>query len=438
MSSVLKKIQEMLTRAPTSGVATPNSRAFFDTSSIPLADVMKLYERDPTCKSSIDLLAASTVGIGFYTTVNENYEKAKEAKAVVDKFCEDVNLDGLLNDMAKPLIGCGNDFWLKLKPDKLTDTLRMPIDAVQRIGLSKVETLQLPYKVTDYQLKSTYGGSSGNELKPDAVIHWRLNSDGTSGFGVGLLQVLLHTLQVGSDDKKRPAVAWMKAKIERIMPKIFEKYAGPDVLASLENVDEETCKKFEQAIKNRDEEGTWLFYNKKIDLKPVTIDPRMGFAYYVDHIINQFYLGCETPLPRLFSTPGFTEASANAALDLQDMLIKPVQRYVKRQTEREIFAVVLAQNDFDPVKAQVRLNWNASKAPQPNMADILKAAELGIIRADEFRKNATKFGWELWDVESATAPAKQQPASLEALHGRKGAGRYLVVDLGKNGEPAKS
>jgi hypothetical protein len=29
----------------------------------------------------------------------------------------------------------------------------------------------------------------------------------------------------------------MKAKIERIMPKIFEKYAGPDVLALLERAE---------------------------------------------------------------------------------------------------------------------------------------------------------------------------------------------------------
>ena len=352
MSNIVRKIREVLSYAPASGVAKPNGRVFYDTSSIPLIDVMKLYDRDPTCKSSVDLLAASTVGMGFYTTVDEKYAKAKEAKAVVDNFCEDVNLDMLLNDMAKPLIGCGNDFWLKLSPDKLTDTLRMPIDAVQRIGLSSVPSFKLPYKVTGYQISGTYGGTAGNELKPEAVTHWRLNSDGTSGYGVGLLQVLLHTLMIGQD--RRPAIAWMKAKIERIMPKIFEKYAGPDVLAMLEGVDEETCKKFEQAIKNRDEEGSWLFYNKKIDVKPVTIDPRAGFSYYVEHILNQFYLGCETPLPRLFSTPGFTEASANAALDLQDMLIKPAQRYVKRQTEREIFAVLLSQNGFDPVKAQVQ------------------------------------------------------------------------------------
>ena len=113
---------------------------------------MKLYDRDPTCKSSVDLLAASTVGMGFYTTIDEKYDKASEAKAVVDKFCEDVNLDRLLNDMAKPLIACGNDFWLKLTPEHLTDTVRMPIDATQRIGLSTVPTLKIPYKVTGYQL----------------------------------------------------------------------------------------------------------------------------------------------------------------------------------------------------------------------------------------------------------------------------------------------
>ncbi len=398
MSKVFKKIREVLSYAPASGVASPKGRVFFDTSCIPLADVMKLYERDPTCKASVDLLAASTVGMGFYTTVDEKYEKASEAKAAVDVFCEDVNLDGLLNDMAKPLIGCGNDFWLKLTPEKLIDAVRMPIDAVQRIGLSSVPDLKIPYKVTGYQLKSTYSGSAGNELKPEAVIHWHLSSDVPSGFGVGLLQVLLHTLSNDSD--KRPAYSWMKAKIERIMPRIFEKYAGPDVLAYLEKADATTIKQFEVAIKNRPEEGAWLFYNKPCEVKPVTIDPRaQGFVYYIDHIVNQFYLGCETPLPRLFSTPGFTEASARAALDLQDMLIKPVQRYIKRQVEREIFAVIVAQSGYDADKAKVRLNFGSPETPELVPADLIRATELKFIRAEEFRKNAVKFGWELWDAQ---------------------------------------
>ena len=404
MSNVLRKIREVLSYAPASGVASPKDRVFFDTSCIPLEDVMKLYDRDPTCKSSVDLLAASTVGMGFYTTVDAKYEKSAEAKAAVDRFCEDVNLDGLLNDMAKPLIACGNDFWLKLTPERLADTLRMPIDSVQRIGLSSVPTLKIPYKVTGYQLQAIYSGNAGNELKPEAVIHWRLNGDVPSGFGVGLLQVLLHTLTVDTD--KRPSYAWMKAKIEKILPNIFKKYAGPDVVVQLEGQKEDTIKKYESAIKNRPEEGQWLFSGaKSVGVYPVSIDPRARFEYYIDHMVNQFYLGCETPLPRLFSTPGFTEASARAALDLQDMLIKPVQRYVKRQVEREIFLPVVTQAGFDAAKAKVRLNFGSPETPELNPADLIKAAELGLIRSEEFRKNAVKFGWELWDTSTATKEA---------------------------------
>ena len=228
----------------------------------------------------------------------------------------------------------------------------MPIDAVERIKLSSVPTLRIPYKTEAYTLRSKYCKDIGQNLKPEAILHWSINSNYNTGFGVGLLQVLLHTLTLGTD--KRPSYAWMKAKIEKIMPKVFEKYAGPDVLAVLPNADAATIQKFENAIKKRDEEGVWLFYGGKekavqgTNVFPVTIDPRARFEYYIEHMINQFYLGCETPLPRLFSTPGFTEASARAALELQDMLLDPVQRMVKRRVEREIFAPIIKQAGYDP------------------------------------------------------------------------------------------
>jgi hypothetical protein len=398
----------------------------FETADIPLGDVWKLYERDSTCKSSVDLLAAAAVGIGFYTTVDEKYERAEEAKATVDKFCEDVNLDSLLNDMSRRLIACGNDFWLKLTPDHLTSVVRLPVDAIEKVLLEKLEGFEVPLQARGYVLKGSYCGNRGlgeasRTLKPEAVIHWRLNSEYNGGLGVGLLQVLLHTLTISGD--KRESYAWMKAKIERIMPRIFEKYAGPDVLAVLENAKEETIRQFQSAIKSRPEEGAWLFYygkGAKGEVFPVTIDPRARFEYYIDHIVNQFYLGVETPLPRLFSTPGFTEASANASLQLQDLIVKPVQRYIKRQVERDIFNVVLAQAGFEPAKAHVRLNWGSPEVPEVVMADILKAAELGLIRREEFRKNAVKFGWELWE---------QQPEEAETEVNASGSGKEARDEL---------
>ena len=168
-----------MTYAPVSGSASPSNVVFYETSDIPLADIMQLYYRDPTCKSSVDLLAASTVGMGFYTTVDEKYDKAAEAKAAVDKFCEDVNLDTLLNDMAKPLIACGNDFWLKLSPSRLSDLLRLPIDAVWHVELDNVDGFRIPHHATSYRLRALYAPAmadqKGQVLDLDAVIHWQLN-----------------------------------------------------------------------------------------------------------------------------------------------------------------------------------------------------------------------------------------------------------------------
>jgi hypothetical protein len=394
MSSTLRRLVEAFSVRAKSGYATPQGALVYETPSIPLADVAKLYQRDPTCKASVDLLAASAVGSGFSTTINEGYEKAGQAKAALDRFNENVNLDALLCDMARMLIACGNDFWLKLSPQNIKSLHRLPVDAVERIEQSYIEekTLKIPYKIEGYKLRHSYGGEN---LAAEALVHWRINCLDYSGFGTGVLQVLLHSLTFASD--KRPAYASMKAKIERIMPRIFEKYAGPDVLALLERADDQTIAQFQQAIKNRGEEGAWLFYNGKGSIQPVTIDPRARFEYYVDHLINQFYLGCETPLPRLFSTPGFTEASANAALELQNMLIQPIQRYIKRHVERELFHTVLAQAGFDAAKAQARLNFSAYKTKEVSMADLLSAAQQGLIRQDEFRKNAAKFGWQLWE-----------------------------------------
>jgi hypothetical protein len=393
--SILKRLVEAFRTRVKSGYAYGKSETIYESPIIPLADVLRLYERDPACKASVDLLAASAVGMGFYTTVNENYSKALDAKRVIDKFNEDANLDVLLFDMARLLVACGNDFWLKVTPERLMELHRLPVDAVEKIEHSHIddENLKIPFRIEGYKLRHCYGGGT---LKREAVIHWRINCLDTSGFGTGVLHVLLHSLTFHSE--QRPAYAWMKAKIESIMPKIFEKYAGPDVLALLERADEDTIQKFEKAIRNRSGEGAWLFYSGKGDIKPVALDPRARFEYYVDHIVNQFYLGCETPLPRLFSTPGFTEASARAALELQSMLVKPIQRYIKRHIEREIFDVVLVQAGFDAAEARVRLNWGVEKAPEIVLADMLKAAELGLIRQEEFRKNAVKFGWQLWDL----------------------------------------
>jgi len=416
LSKVVKKIREVFSPAFRSGVASPDSQTVYDVTVIPLADVWELYKRDPTCRSSVDLLAASTVGMGFYTTCapEKDYADAEKAKKAVDDFNKVVNLDRMLNRMAKRVIACGNDFWLKVSA---TEVIRLPIDAVEKIEVkfTEIQDIQVPRQVSGYKLRAKYGGGV---LKPEVVIHWKLEDDDSPfGFGIGLLQTLLHTLTIKGNEK-RPAYATMKAKIETIMPGIFEKYAGPDVLANVPGADDATIQKFETAIKNRKKEGVWLFYTGKdksggpnVSINPVQIDPRARFESYIEHMVNQFYLGCETPLPRLFSTPGFTEASSKAALQLQEMLILPTQRDIKRIVEGDLFDVAVKQGGFDSEKAAVRLNWGAQETPELLAADLISAAEKNLIRPEEFRKNAVKvLHWELWEQEPSSQDARSKSA----------------------------
>lgn len=380
------------------GFAIPGENLVREWPEISLGLVMELYEKDPACKASVDLLAMAAVGMGFYTTVNPDYAKADEAKQVVDEFNESVNLDSLLQDGARALVACGNDFWLKITPSKIEELIRLSISSIKEVKrdfLDLERGIKVPYKVISYELTSTYGGA---KLKPEAIIHFKLNSIDGSGFGTGVLQVLLEELAFNGE--KRPAYAEMKARIESVMPDIFKKYAGPDVVVMLEKATPEEINKFISAVRARPKEGAWYAYNKPIDVRPVQLDPRARFEFYVDHIINQVYLGGQTPLPKLFTTPGFTEASAKAALDVADMLVRPIQRYIKRLMERHVFVPVLEQAGYDPREAQCRLNWGMPEAPEPKVGDMLRAAELGLIRPEEFRKNVVKFGWELWEGET--------------------------------------
>ena len=74
-----------------------------------------------------------------------------------------------------------------------------------------------------------------------------------------------------------------------------------------------------------------------------------------------------------------------------------LQRFVKRTVEREIFTPVIEQAGPDPAKADCRLNWGMAEKPQVAVADVLRAFELGAIRAEELRKMLGKAGWELWE-----------------------------------------
>jgi len=381
----LGQLKEALSRLRPSGVLLPAWReSYGETPAISFDDLIGIYLRDYAAKAAVDFLADQAVGAGFYTTVNPDYAQAEKAKAVVDEFCEQVNLDGLLQVGVREVVAAGNSFWEKIAPDHLENLKILPLTGIEKV-------LRDPYgQVRGYRQTASYGGKT---LAPESIVHFCWNPVNGEPFGTGLLRSLLES--VSFDGETRESLFKAKAKMEKFMPDIFEKYAGPDELWIFEGISDDKLAEYQRVIKSKPKAGARFVYNKPADIKTVQVDPRARFEGYIDHLINQFYLGLQTPLPKLFTTPGFTEASARAALELAERKVFSLQRFVARVMEKDIFGPVVEQVGLLSHKAKVRINWGLPEKPELITMDILKAFELGVLDRDEVRNILSGLGWEI-------------------------------------------
>lgn len=384
------------------------------------------YNRDTAVRAFVDVLAMQTVGMGFYTTCTseEEYNLAPEAKAIADAFNEKNNVDDVLQVTTREIVGTGNGIWQLFDPKKVERVLRVPIVSFERAITNeflefeetvwtKQQKLQLGFKQT-----SVYGG----KLVPaENLLHFRWNPIDNSGWGCGIMRVLMEELSWQEYDKNtgqyvtrtRPSFLEIKGKLDLDLIEVYEKFAGP--LEAWVTEDKVLGTKIQSELTKTPKYGGRLVASGKggLEIKTAPMEPRARFMESIDYLWNQFCLGGESPLPKLFTTPGFTEASARAAVDIADRLVLPLQRLIKRNLEMLWAKVIVGANEkIDPMKAGVRLNWGSPEMPEIVVADLLKAAELGFVRPEEFRKNAVKFGWELWEAQTfaATPASKTQQA----------------------------
>ncbi|MBA7715184.1 hypothetical protein ES703_124225 [subsurface metagenome] len=344
MSAVVKKFKQLYEKLqPNTGALLPAWRQIYgETRTVTFNDIITAYSSDPSCKAFVDFLADQAVGAGFYTTINEQYAKAKQAKQTVDDFNETVNLDELLQIAAREIVASGNSFWLKTEPEHLQNLKILPLT-----GFDNPTAI----KRNQYGTVTSYNYSYGDvktAFTPEKIIHFRWNPTNFSAYGTGVLQVLLSELCFNGET--RLSFLEMKARIEKIMPEIFEKYAGPDELWIFAGASDEKLAEYQKLIKTKPKAGARFVYNKaEADIKTVSVDPRARYEAYIDHILNQIYLGGQTPLPKLFTTPGFTEASAKAALEIAERKVMALQRFIKRTCERQIFTPLIQQAVFFPL-----------------------------------------------------------------------------------------
>jgi hypothetical protein len=242
-----------------------------------------------------------------------------------------------------------------------------------------------------YKQSFHYGNST---LEPERIVHFRWNAIDGEAFGTGVLRTLAESLKIANNET-RPSFAVMKAGMEKSMTEIIRKHAGPTEVWKFEGLSDDRVSEYASLLKSMPREGARFVVNTPTEVEVVSVDPRSRFDAYVEHVWNQYALGLQTPLPKLFTTPGFTEASARAAIQIAERKVCALQRFIKRVVEREVFAVVLSQAGIDPRRARCRLHFGQPEKPLLRVEDMLKAFESGAVNAEELRTMLVKAGWEL-------------------------------------------
>ena len=344
------------------------------------------YLKDSSVKAVVDNLTAQVVGSGFYIT-----SALPEAKEVIDRFNEEAAIDEWLQQVCREVLYAGNSF--TEYPD---DWLDPPEFTGLMIELSSIVKIR---RTETGEVKEIVQRIGGKEISidPRRVIHFAWNVVDRRAFGTSLLSPLA-TLRRDCEGELVPALLDIKAQIENDMRKVIHKYP-PRFLIHFDVSDE----RFERDIKPLLEgarPGEDFATNVKVDFKELSVSSRARFDSMLEWLLNQTYLALETPLPRLLTTTGFTEASAKAAIEIAESFREMLRRFLKRRYERLVVRPCLQAHGIDPMKANVRLHWGTVQVPELRFDDLSKAFELGGLRYEEFRKNLQKFGVELWEPAS--------------------------------------
>lgn len=415
MSSILNKLSMLAAKLKGEAILVSQARKTGGSKpDISFSNIMECYRKHPATKAFVDFLSYQTVGPGFYTSCarESEYANAPDAKNLVDDFCEDNDLDTLNQNWARELIASGNALAEKITPEKLEHVWRIPIITLDKVitneylQMFQTEWTRRNRMKLGFQQRQKFGGQL---VPPENAIWFQWNPMDETGWGMGILRVLLEEYtwydEDAGENRTRRSFMELMARLEKAFPDIFEKFGGKiEVYTWEKGTGNKIVEDFQNQMSGMGPEGGRFFTNAAMDIKSPPMMGRTQTDVYVNHFWDMFCLAGETPLPKLFTTPGFTEASARAALDLADRMILSLQRLFKRKIEREIFWPVIEQK-YDPRKADVRLNWGLEEKPEITVDHWIELAKLQaegvpVVRIEEIRENLKKFGFELWEPET--------------------------------------
>jgi hypothetical protein len=342
----------------------------------------------PMVALAVDSIVSHVLSSGFYFTSED--QKAKEK---VEQWSEKVGFRGLLFEVVRELVLCGNSFLLPESSGEDLKLRRIPLIWFRpKLDLALDDSLKV--KIVNYYLHVKVGPQVREvRLSAEQVIHLAFNVlDPSWPWGVGLAYQLISRRR-DMLGREAPSPYESEAALMRALIAYLQK-AVPRRLFYF-NVDktklEEDIKPELQAVLM----DPTLDYitNEKFEITDVKAPGDLKWEFY-DIFGNQFVAALRSPVVKLFTTPGFTEASAREATNVWELYVNALREYVEHVIETQIIPRVIGSD------AKVEIHWGQPVRPELEFSQILAAAKAdaynaAIITREEARKMLRELGWVL-------------------------------------------
>jgi len=319
---------------------------------------LECFLKDPDTYTAVMCMTAFVVGPGFHVSGKE------EAVKIVNEFNQRVGMDQLLFKAISEMLWAGNSFWLRVRESgKIVGLRNIPLPSITAIHRDDSEIRAL-------EIQTITGASAKIDFKD--VVHFYFIKHGNDVLGSPINRPLMEWRTIYDPDRNLsyqiPSYYDIKWSMEWAMWKVLMKYP-PRHIYQFPRIGGEAQKEYAEKIKLM-LPGEDIVTNQEVKVIDVRMDPRARFDAYVEYLDNKVTLGLMNSILRLFTKPGFTEASAKEANRLLGNLVTAIQRSVKRIVEREIYDPLLESLGIDPAEADVRFNWGIPEKPKITLEDV--------------------------------------------------------------------
>jgi hypothetical protein len=376
------------------------------------ARALETYQH-PMVALAVDSIVSSVLSSGFFFTSQD--QKAKET---VEQWSEKTGFRGLLFEVTKELVLCGNSFLLPEGSGENLRLYRIPLTWFRpKLDLALDDSLKV--RIVNYYLQAKVGPQVREvRLPAERVIHLAFNVlDPSWPWGVGLAYQLISRRR-DMLGREAPSPFEAEAALMRALIAYLQK-AVPKRLFFF-NVDktkliEDIRPELQEVLMDP---ALDYITNEKFEIIDVKAPGDLKWEFY-DIFGNQFVAALRSPVVKLFTTPGFTEASAREATNVWELYVNALREYVEHVIETQIIPRVVGSD------VKVEIHWGQPVRPELEFSQILTAAKAdaynaAIITREEARRMLRELGWML--EEEPTTPA------VESFVFYSSQGRARVVD----------